>query len=491
MQKKSKKFLKRMITLSSFSLIPVLVLVSCGAPTSNKYLTMVAEFNDLSLFPNPTTDEQKQQANQKINVHYSLLSKNKTSSISQWSYKSSAGSTAKPQGLTNQVDSSFSALYGNLANIIAYNLVSPASIFATIVSNYNKTLPNLDDRINLFVDDKNQPVSFDNSQFYKSMSNNLLIANNDTNIGFGISDLSFNFKELTSTGTIDTTKSIYDVRKNNTLFKNEANDITTDAKAMSDNSVNNRLSKIFAVTDINIYFRFYVAGVDMGSESPSRNQIVVANPVDSVGKNNKNLLDNAFKNTFNETLTSYAYKLTMQDMVATILYSANDIKDNPDKTQSSKVTYTLAPSIVQSFLPLSWLTNDTFTLVNGKSQPNILKLDSNLLTTLVDQSKILSKEQFQLANESSATPEDIRKTFIGHSNWANAQSSAFINQITNTNPSLTNIKNKILTVPQTSTVLGNQNNPLNFTIGDYYKSYFKALIVDNNSIPFVQDISKD
>lgn len=484
----SKRFIKRVVPLLSVFFISTLVLVSCGAPASNKYLTMVAQFNDLNLYPNPNK-EQEQQANEKINVHYSLLSKNKTGTTSKWSYKSSSGSSSvTPQGLTTQVDSSFLTLYGNLVNTIAYNLTLPASIFATTVANYNKNLAQ-NDRINLFYDENNQPIPFD-SDFYKSMANNLLVANNETNVGFGISDLKFNFKELTSTGTIDSTKGIYDVRKNNTLFKNDTNEITTDATAMSNNSVNNRLSKIFAVTDISIYFRFYIAGVDRGNEVPPRTDIVISNPTSALDIHNKQIVDNAFQSTFGKAPTAYSYKVSMNDMVATVLYSSNDVKAiDPIPTQGSKVTYNLAPSLVQSLTPLSWLTSDQFLLTSGTQQNNLLKMNSSLLPILVDQSQILTKEQFQLANESSATPEEVRKTFIGHNNWVNAQSAAFITEIANTNLSLINLKNKILSVPSTSFVLSNQNNPLNFTVEDYFKSYFKSLVVDT-STPFNEDISK-
>ncbi|WP_027123903.1 hypothetical protein [Mycoplasmoides pirum] len=484
---KYKNLLIKIALLFIILCIPLLALTSCGAPASNKYLTLVSEFNNLLRYPNPSNEQETIDKDKTIKVHYSLLARAGQSNVNKWSFVvNNATSTDQNQPLTSdKIDNSFLNIYGTLVNTIAYNIAYPASVFATTVSSYNRSLgddknPNI---INLFKDDKNNFIP-NNSDFYKGMSNNLLVANNENNINFGISDLTFNFKKINSSGAVDNTgvnNGIIDARKNGT-YDNSGKEITDNASDMTKNNVNNRLSKMYAITDIAVYFRYYIAGSDQGSVSPSRNQIVVSNPTDDIGKKNKEILDNQFQKIFNKKPESYTYKLSMNDMVAILLYGATDIKK--DEQDPNKLNYKITPSIVQSLTPLSWLTNESFTLVNGdpnNPQKNLFKIDNDLLNNLIDPSKILTERQFE---DKGLTIEQQRtQTFLGRTNAIDLQSRAFISEINVKNIAVSELKKQILKIDN------NQNNLLNFTIEDYYSQYFKSLISDDNFAPFVEDIT--
>ncbi len=440
---------------------------ACGAPASNKYLTSVSQFTNLSRYPNPDPALAPEEAGKLMTVHYSVLNRGGQNVTRSWSYQITNGptETTPNQPLTNQVDTAFVNIYGNLVDTFIYGLANPAALFATSVANYNAALERdgkPDQTINLFRDETGQPVP-SGSQFYKAMANNLLVANSDQNIAFGVSDVTFNFRQIDpTTGTFAAGGEIFDARKNNTAFANAGGDITDDTTAMSENNVNNRLTKIYAITDIAIYFRFFVAGADQGSVAPSRNAIVKANPVDATDAQNQQVLQTRFQATFGEQIQAYSYKLTLNDMVASMFYVAADVaRSETDQT----LTYKLVPSSVRTLAPISWMNDAT---VEGKQ--NVLLLDAGLRSALADQSAILTPQQYQNADLSEQ--QQRQETLVGWDNAIQTQTAAFAALVSNSQPDVAGMKDRVVKLRSDPAA----DNYLGFTAENYFAQYFKALV---------------
>lgn len=492
MKKTNHLFLK-IISLCALATIPTLTLVACGAPSSNKYLTSVSQFNNLFEKPNEENSEQ-------IQVNYSLLvrSSQQQAVKAQWSYKGETNKEVK-KPLNNEVDSLFQNIYGSLVNGIAYNIARPAATFATTISGYNKQLSD-EKKINLFTTDQAGQDADLINQFYQAMANNLNVANNQSNVSFGVSDLSFKFKLVDSTtgNAINTggndTKGTIDARSNNTEFKNTNNEIVWPYDSLEDQKNNkpnsdktgqnvesaNRLTKLVAVTDINVIFRFFISGADQGSAVPSRNEIVTTKD-----EKRKAILDERWLKTFKTPLNTYAFQLKMQDMIGIMRYSVSDAK----KDDKDVFSYNLSPVVVQSLMPMAFYNNDSFDLtVSQQKQENSLKINKDLLAIVADKSKILHKE----SKDENVKPEGpTYADLVSYGTSLNLQSAAFINQINKQRPDdITNLKNLVLQAKPD----GEQNykdNVLNFTIEDYYKVYFGMLTAVNDSLPFAQDITID
>lgn len=78
MYKKNKlKLITKFFNIGLLLIIPTLILTSCGAPQSQKYLTLVAQFDPLLRLPNPNLDneQEKKFKDATMQVHYSLLKK--------------------------------------------------------------------------------------------------------------------------------------------------------------------------------------------------------------------------------------------------------------------------------------------------------------------------------------------------------------------------------------------------------------------------------
>lgn len=263
--------------------IPALIVSACSSPSSRKYLTSVTQFTNLRADPN--NDQSTM-----VKISYSQRIEGGSTPTVMYKQTPLPGQNNVPSNAiiaaTTTVPSAFQATYATAANTIGYQLAQVASIYATTINNFNTKLRGAN-RIDLLALAPNQDNNLIN-QFHQALSNNLVIGNDRANIGFGISDIFFNFRQLTAS-TINNQNGvntkpyglsetdIYDVRKNNSQILNNQEIMTADSSAkLTEANLANRLVKLFAITDITVDFRFFLTGLD-NTGVPSRTSILDAN----------------------------------------------------------------------------------------------------------------------------------------------------------------------------------------------------------------------
>lgn len=445
--KKRYSFLK-IFTLFSALLIPAVVAVSCGTPQSNKYIGSVSQFDNLKLDPN-NTDTKKPSPT--VNFSYYQLLKQGSTPTTALRYADISTPNEYQVPSADEI-SKFTNTYGIAANALAYNIASRAAVFATTASNYNNSLPGKDkdpNAINLFTPapaPASDPAPSDPDpdlikEFYEANANNLLIGDSENNIGFGVTDVSFKFQTI-STTVVDPTLSDIDARLNNTKYPIDAD---TDLTA---NDTNNKLTKILKVTDINVYFRFYIAGSE-GQGAPTRDSIIASNNSDYPSR--IATLKDQWKSNYWTTLNTYAFDLQMQDMAARVSFTAVKKKET-DSDYTKADAYTIEPSAITSIAPLA-LYNEPKIGV-GNSKDNSLMMDPTLFDKITDYSKIMddgtSTTNYTKFGDQQKQLQDV--------------TNAFLNEINQSKPSVTDLKNKVI-----------GGNKLNLTIEDYFNLYFKDI----------------
>lgn len=438
MKNKKRYSFFKIFTLFSALLIPAVVAVSCGTPQSNKYIGSVSQFDSLKLDPNSTDA-----SNPTVNFSYYQLLKQGSTPTTSLRYVDPSKPNEYQVPSTDEI-SKFTNTYGLAANALAYNIASKAAVFATTASNYNNSLPGKDkdpNAITLFTPDPTATDSNLINEFYQANANNLLIGDSENNIGFGITDVSFKFQTLSPT-VADSKLSDIDARLNNTKYSIPAG---TDLTA---NDTNNKLTKILKVTDINIYFRFFIAGSE-GQGAPTRNSIIASNNSDYPSR--VATLKDQWKSNFNgATLNTYAFDLQMQDMAARLSFTAVEQKKSDPKDPT---IYKIEPSAITSIAPLALYNSATIGVANSKE--NSLKMDPTLFDKITDYSKIM---------------DDGTNSNTDYTNFSDQQkqlqdvTNAFLNEINQAKPSVTDLKNKVI-----------GGNKLNLTIEDYFSLYFKYI----------------
>lgn len=432
--KKRYSFLK-IFTLFSALLIPAVVAVSCGTPQSNKYIGSVSQFDSLKLDPNDASSAI-------VNFSYYQLLKQGSTPTTTLRYSDPSKPNEYQIPSADEI-SKFSNTYGIAANALAYNIAGKAAVFATTATNYNNSLPGKDkdpNAITLFTPDTAATDPDLIKEFYEANANNLLIGDSENNIGFGITDVSFKFQSIphsNADGTV-TDSSINDVRNNN-------NDYTIPSGTdLTANNTNNKLTKILKVTDINVYFRFYIAGSE-GQGAPTRDSIIASNNSDYLSR--ITTLKNQWKSNFNNAdLNTYAFDLKMQDMAAVVSFTAVDQKKSDPNDTITK--YNIEPSTISSIAPLALYNEPNIGVANSKT--NSLKIDPTLFDKITDYSQIMDDTDWT--------------NFTDQQNQLREITNDFLTEIGQSKPSVTDLKNKVI-----------GNNKLNLTIEDYFNLYFKSI----------------
>lgn len=448
--KKRYSFLK-IFTLFSALLIPAVVAVSCGTPQSNKYIGSVSQFDSLKLDPNSdpnNTDASK--TSPIVNFSYYQLLKEGSTPTTTLRYADISKPNEYQVPSADEI-SKFTNTYGIVANALAYNIASRAAVFATTATNYNNSLPGKDkdpNAITLFTPDATATDPDLIKEFYEANANNLLIGDSENNIGFGVTDVSFKFQtistpaDLTTSPITPATWKDTDARLNNTEYPIPAD---TDLTA---NDTNNKLTKILKVTDINIYFRFFIAGSE-GQGAPTRDSIIASNNSDYSSR--VATLKDQWKSNYGTTLNTYAFDLQMQDMAARISFTAVKKKES-DSDYTKDDAYRIEPSAITSIAPLA-LYNEPKIGV-GNSKDNSLMMDPTLFEKITDYSKIMddgtSTTNYTKFGDQQKQLQDV--------------TNAFLNEINQSKPSVTDLKNKVI-----------GGNKLNLTIEDYFNLYFKNI----------------
>lgn len=425
----------RIFTLFSALLIPAVVAVSCGTPQSNKYIGSVSQFEDLKLDANDATSKTVDFS------YYQLYKQGSTPSTTLRYVDPSSPNEYKVPSADET--SKFTNTYGLTANALAYNIANKAAVFATTAANYNNSLPDKDKNPNAIHLFKADPTSTDPdliNEFYEANANNLLIGNSESNIGFGITDVTFKFQVLTA----PTTDGGVWTGANTDARLNGKYTIPSDTDLTKDNT-NNKLTKILKVTGINIYFRFFIAGSE-GQGAPTRDSIIASNSNPSDYASRVATLKDQWKNNFNgATLNTYAFDLEMQDMAARVSFTANEQKKSDPKDPT---TYTIEPSAITSIAPLALYTDKK--IGAGGTLDNTLMMDSTLLTKITDYSQIMDDTDYTNFTNQQKQLQDV--------------TNAFITEIDQAKPSVTDLKNKVI-----------GGNKLNLTIEDYFSLYFKDI----------------
>lgn len=441
MKNKKRYSFFKIFTLFSALLIPAVVAVSCGTPQSNKYIGSVSQFDSLKLDPN--ADPSKPSPT--VNFSYYQLLKQGSTPTTALRYVDPSKPNEYQVPSADEI-SKFTNTYGLAANALAYNIASKAAVFATTATNYNNSLPGKDkdpNAITLFTPDAAATDTNLINEFYQANANNLLIGDSENNIGFGITDVSFKFQTLSST-VVDPKLSDIDARSNNTKYPIPAG---TDLTA---NDTNNKLTKILKVTDINIYFRFFIAGSE-GQGAPTRDSIIASNNSDYPSR--VATLKDQWKNNFNgATLDTYAFDLQMQDMAARLSFTAIEKKET-DKGYTKDDAYKIEPSAITSISPLALYNSPTIGVANSKE--NSLKMDPTLFDKITDYSKIM--------DDGTSSNTDYTK-FGDQQKQLQDVTNAFLNEINQAKPSVADLKNKVI-----------GGNKLNLTIEDYFNLYFKDI----------------
>lgn len=442
MKNKKRYSFFKIFTLFSALLIPAVVAVSCGTPQSNKYIGSVSQFDSLKLDPN-SNDTSKPSPT--VNFSYYQLLKQGSTPTTSLRYVDPSKPNEYQVPSTDEI-SKFTNTYGLAANALAYNIASKAAVFATTASNYNNSLPGKDNdpnAITLFTPNAtaNDPNLI--NEFYQANANNLLIGDSENNIGFGITDVSFKFQRLSPT-VADPKLSDTDARLNNTEYTIPYD---TDLAAKD---TNNKLTKILKVTDINIYFRFFIAGSE-GQGAPTRDSIIAYNNSDYLSR--IATLKDQWKSNFNgATLNTYAFDLQMQDMAARVSFTAVEQKKS-DAKDPTTTTYIIEPSAITSIAPLALYNEAKIGVANSKD--NSLIMSPDLFDKITDYSKIM---------------DDGTDSNTDYTNFSDQQkqlqdiTNAFLNEINQAKPSVTDLKNKVI-----------GGNKLNLTIEDYFNLYFKDI----------------
>lgn len=430
MKNKKRYSFFRVFTLFSALLIPAVVAVSCGTPQSNKYIGSISQFDSLKLDPNDTSSKT-------VNFSYYQLIKQGSTPTTALRYTEASDPTNYQVPSADQI-SKFSNTYGLTANALAYNRSNKAAVFATTAANYNNSLPGKDKDPNAITLFKADPAATDPNllnEFYQANANNLLIGDSENNIGFGITDISFKFQTLppSAAGTVPVWTDM-DARTNNDKYTIPSNtDLTKD-------NTNNKLTKILKVTDINIYFRFFIAGSE-GQGAPTRDSIIASNNSDYPSR--LNTLKEQWKNNFNgATLNTYAFDLEMQDMAARVSFTATEQK----KANSTDPTsYKIEPSAITSIAPLALYTDPKI-----GDKDNSLKMDATLFNKITDYSQIMDDTDFNAYTDQQNQLQNV--------------TNAFLTEIAQSKPSVTDLKNKVI-----------GGNKLGLTIQDYFGLYFKDI----------------
>lgn len=435
MKNKKRYSFFKIFTLFSALLIPAVVAVSCGTPQSNKYIGSVSQFDSLKLDPNSTDA-----SNPTVNFSYYQLLKQGSTPTTSLRYVDPSKPNEYQVPSTDEI-SKFTNTYGLAANALAYNIASKAAVFATTASNYNNSLPGKDkdpNAITLFTPDPTATDSNLINEFYQANANNLLIGDSENNIGFGITDVSFKFQTLSPT-VADPKLSDIDARLNNTKYSISAG---TDLTA---NDTNNKLTKILKVTDINIYFRFFIAGSE-GQGAPTRDSIIASNNSDYPSR--VATLKDQWKSNFNgATLNTYAFDLKMQDMAARLSFTAVEKKET-DKGYTKDDAYNIEPSAITSIAPLALYNSAAIGV--AKSKDNSLMMTPALFNKITDYSMIMDDKDYTNFSDQQKQLQNV--------------TNAFLNEINQAKPSVADLKNKVI-----------GGNKLNLTIEDYFSLYFKYI----------------
>lgn len=434
MKNKKRYSFFKIFTLFSALLIPAVVAVSCGTPQSNKYIGSVSQFDSLKLDPNSTDA-----SNPTVNFSYYQLLKQGSTPTTSLRYVDPSKPNEYQVPSTDEI-SKFTNTYGLAANALAYNIASKAAVFATTASNYNNSLPGKDkdpNAITLFTPDPTATDSNLINEFYQANANNLLIGDSENNIGFGITDVSFKFQTLSPT-VADPKLSDIDARLNNKHSISAGTDLTA-------NDTNNKLTKILKVTDINIYFRFFIAGSE-GQGAPTRDSIIASNNSDYPSR--VATLKDQWKSNFNgATLNTYAFDLQMQDMAARLSFTAVEKKET-DKGYTKDDAYNIEPSAITSIAPLALYNSAAIGV--AKSKDNSLMMTPALFNKITDYSMIMDDKDYTNFSDQQKQLQDV--------------TNAFLNEINQAKPSVTDLKNKVI-----------GGNKLNLTIEDYFSLYFKYI----------------
>lgn len=435
MKNKKRYSFFKIFTLFSALLIPAVVAVSCGTPQSNKYIGSVSQFDSLKLDPNSTDA-----SNPTVNFSYYQLLKQGSTPTTSLRYVDPSKPNEYQVPSADEI-SKFTNTYGLAANALAYNIASKAAVFATTASNYNNSLPGKDkdpNAITLFTPDPTDADTNLINEFYQANANNLLIGDSENNIGFGITDVSFKFQTLSPT-VADPKLSDIDARLNNTEYSIPAG---TDLTA---NDTNNKLTKILKVTDINIYFRFFIAGSE-GQGAPTRDSIIASNNSDYLSR--VATLKDQWKSNFNgATLNTYAFDLQMQDMAARLSFTAVEKKET-DKGYTKDDAYNIEPSAITSIAPLALYNSAAIGV--AKSKDNSLMMTPALFNKITDYSMIMDDKDYTNFSDQQKQLQNV--------------TNAFLNEIKQAKPSVTDLKNKVI-----------GGNKLNLTIEDYFSLYFKYI----------------
>lgn len=469
--------------------IPALIVSACSSPSSRKYLTSVTQFTNLRADPN--NDQSTM-----VKISYSQRIEGGSTPTVMYKQTPLPGQNNVPSNAiiaaTTTVPSAFQATYATAANTIGYQLAQVASIYATTINNFNTKLRGAN-RIDLLALAPNQDNNLIN-QFHQALSNNLVIGNDRANIGFGISDIFFNFRQLTAS-TINNQNGvntkpyglsetdIYDVRKNNSQILNNQEIMTADSSAkLTEANLANRLVKLFAITDITVDFRFFLTGLD-NTGVPSRTSILDANnPSQQPAINN---LRRLWRFKFKSTLDTFNFQLKLQDMIAQVNYSINS------KTENNRfMVQSVTPSSIQSIAPIG-LYYPELSVYNGNQIiPNnsATKLESTIFDVVRMQNAILSKEQLgaPVAANPNSNPPVVQKDASGfvlqQQNIRNVTNS-FIAEIRNERPVVNQLKKQVITqLPLTAANNEPQTKPL--FIEDLFRLYFASVTSSNNKAPF-------
>ncbi|WP_027119908.1 hypothetical protein [[Mycoplasma] testudinis] len=515
MAKNKSRFKKRFWRISTFFgmlVIPAVIVAACSSPASQKYITTVSEFQGLNQDANSAPSD----TNKKVIIKFSQVvpaGGTPNSNIKQVD----AADPTKEVGFTGTNLAAFSATFGSAANSIGYQLAKTATTFASTVSNFNRQVPE-NQHIQLFTQPEGSNIR---DQFYQALADSFLIGNSAQNIGFGVSDISFNFRKLTPTIPANQTKpydstanGIYDVRADNKAIVNSTIDIranpstgtaipfnAANAQEIADNDVNNRLVKLYAITDINVVFRFFVAGVDQGSTVPPRNSIIssqnekqevngLQNPVD--------VLKNLWSGQNFGNLTTLAFDVKMQDLIAPLLYTAT-VQEKTATDGTKSLEHTVTPSTLLALAPMSLyypsLSPDFPEKPNTKIVPAnaATVVPSSIMDVLLDPSKILTTDQLGLAvaaqpavaanGNTPARPAVEAKPAQGFSLQQSTilnVTNSFLNRLRDLRSNPLGLKSEVVGhLPTTKTDADGKveaDTPVALTLEDYFRLYFNPTI---------------
>ncbi|QZX49041.1 hypothetical protein [Mycoplasma sp. E35C] len=454
---------KKLLTIPTFVLTSGLILSSCSAAVFNRNVETYSKFAEILKDPSNPGNSEKQVVYLSSKTNFSAVSiTGSSNNDNSGTFKYAFGdynSNSTPMFETNTPDVSFKQLYEQTFKSLLASISIPSINYATHLYSYLKSKDTENWSESLFPSSQKDSNPTVQKEFYSAFSNGLLTGNENNNFIFQPIDLKFHFEQVSS--DLVKQNKVFDIRAYNnklTLTDEQKNDKAKTAL---------KLTKLFVISDIELYFGFYLVGLN-NDNAPTRDDFVTTKGDNETDENSnqqnnqakKEIFDNLatkFKHYYKLDLNNPVFKLKLKDLGVLVNY----VIDGEDK---------IKPNSIDSIIPLSLIKDSNLTYQAGDLANKPVGFDKEWISKLTDFNQVLSEEEY------SNTDTTVSTFYSQNQN------------IKNTNGQLLDFLKQTHFQPIEKDAVVNEKNNLNANLLTFYSWYFEDLSSINNYEQIVQKL---